>query len=164
MQKTQWKRSSCIYRASCARRIYHLLTIVSSKYDISLDQSGPDKLYHRLRNFAARMYLQQNITITGAGLPRFDDAIESLHIIQSVFAREYQENQLETYHPATHHGFTSIDASNRYFSTRSDISSDDHLVFPTSIDPYGFLHELLSNDLTYAPDNVVQYHQQIGNM
>ena len=119
-------------------------------------------MFYRLRNFSSRIYLQQNIAITGAGLSRFNDAIQGLHIIESVFAREYQENQLEKYQPSTYHGFSSIDSSNRYFSARCDIPSDDHLMFPTNTDPHGFLHELLTDDLAYAPDNVVQYYQQIG--
>ena len=138
--------------------------VASSWCDIRLNQSCSNKILYRLRNFSSRFYLQQNIAITGAGLSRFDDAIQGLHIIESVFAREYQENQLEKYQPSTYHGYSIIDSSNRYFSARGDISSDDHLVYPTTIDPHGFLHELLSDDLVYAPDNIVQYYQQIGNL
>jgi hypothetical protein len=120
-------------------------------------------MFYRPRNFSSRIYLQQNIAITGGGLPYFDDAIQGLHIIESLFAREYQEDKLEVYQPSTHLSFSSIDCSNRYFSPRADISSDDHLAFPSNIDPHGFLHELLSNDLAYAPDNVVEYYQQVEN-
>ena len=100
--------------------------------------------------------------ITGAGLPRFNDAVLALRTIESVFSREFREDQLETYQSSTHHNYPSIEASNRYFSTRKDIPSNDFLHLPTTIDPRGYLKELQYQDLIYTADNVVEYYEAKG--
>ena len=79
--------------------------------------------------------------ITGAGLPRFNDAVLALHTIESVFSQVFREDQLETYQSSIHHNYPSIEASNRYFSTCKDIPSNDFLHLPTTIDPRGYLKE-----------------------
>ena len=101
--------------------------------------------------------------ITGLGLPSFDDAILGLHMIESILSREFRENQLERYQPSAYQTFASLECSSRYFSPRKDISSQDFLTFPVTIDPRGFLKELEYHDLAYAPDNVVEYYKDADN-
>jgi len=116
-----------------------------------------------MRNSTARFFLQQSITLSGGGLPRFNDALLGVHIIESIFSREFQENELETYETTTHDGFPTVEASNRYFSNRRDIPNNDHLDIPPIIDPHGYLKELRYHDLVYTHHNVVEYYEAKDN-
>jgi hypothetical protein len=110
-----------------------------------------------------RLFLQQGLSITGAGYSCFDDAITGLKLIHAIFKRELPENHLDRYHPLTFQSFPSLAASNRYFSLRKNISSPAILQFPQDIDPNGILKSIAGHDLVYADDNVVKFYTKSNN-
>ena len=109
-----------------------------------------------------RLQLQQGISILGAGVPLFDTAVNGLMAISSIFAQEFGDNFIP-YSCSNYEGSPVINASNRYFSARKDVSVDQHLVFPRTMDPNGVLQSLLAPDNVYAPDNVVEYYRAVKN-
>jgi len=106
--------------------------------------------------------MQQGISLTGGDLPLFNDAISGLQTIQTIFNHELNHCLLD-YYPSHYNSNPSIDASNRYFSLKNDISSDGHLPIPKAIDPRGILKAMKSQDLVYAPENVVEYYKASNN-
>ena len=82
-----------------------------------------------------------------------------LQTIRIIFDQEINSDQLTNYSSTTSNGYPSIDASNRYFTPKRDVSHDDHLQYPKVVDPRGVLSSIAGHDLVYAPENVVEYYQ-----
>ena len=98
----------------------------------------------------------------GENIELFNAAINGMYAIQSIFAQEFNDSMLG-YSPLLYNDYPIIDASNRYFSSRKDISVDQLLTFPRNVDPNGVLQSFLSHDLAYASDNVVEYYKAVDN-
>ena len=113
----------------------------------------------RFTQYRSRFALQQGLSITGGGLPLFDTAVVGLQTIRLIFDQEMNSDRLTDYSSSTSNGYPSIDASNRYFTPKQDISNDDHLQYPKTVDPRGILGSIAGNDLVYAPENVVEYYK-----
>jgi len=117
-----------------------------------------------MKNVHQRLLLQQGISFTGADLPRFQDAITGIRIIESILSQEFQENQFQPYQPSNYLTFPSIDASNRYFSFRRDVSASNHLDIHPTIDPAGLLKSMQGETLVHAADNIVEYYKANNNL
>ena len=103
--------------------------------------------------------MQQGISITGGGLPLFDTAVMALNTIQMIFDQALNDGVLTEYSSSNSDGYTSIDACNRYFTAKQDISSDGHLQFSKLVDPRGFLASM-TDDMVHASENVVDYYKE----
>jgi len=114
------------------------------------------------QGYRTRHQLQQGVSIMGENIELFNAAINGMYAIQSIFAQEFNDSMLG-YSPLLYNDYPIIDASNRYFSSRKDISVDQLLTFPRNVDPNGVLQSFLSHDLAYASDNVVEYYKAVDN-
>jgi len=59
--------------------------------------------------------------------------------------------------------FSTLNASNRYFTPRKDARTAKDLAFHTDVDPYGNLSRLLGPVHTHIEENVVTYYERLGD-
>jgi hypothetical protein len=59
--------------------------------------------------------------------------------------------------------FTTLNASNRYFTPRKDIQTAKELAFHRDVDPHGNLARLLGTAHAHIDDNVVSYYERVGH-
>jgi hypothetical protein len=118
-----------------------------------------DYTSNRLQRSQQRQFLQQSISLFGGDLSLFRAAISGITGIQCLFSNEFKENDFEQWSPTMYKDMPSIDASNRYFSAKKDVSGDDHIPFPQAVDPRSILKSLEGLDFVHAADNVVDYYK-----
>ncbi|KAJ7576588.1 hypothetical protein C8J56DRAFT_1061867 [Mycena floridula] len=83
-----------------------------------------------------RAFLQKQIlTLSGFRSPLFEQSVERLRELITMFEGSYPEHAVETWDLPT----TTIQASNRYFTRSSDTGSLGILDLDHDIDPYGIL-------------------------
>jgi hypothetical protein len=110
-----------------------------------------------------RQYLQQSISLTGAGLPTFTTATRAIEAIQTVFACEFKEDRMERWQPPTYADMPRLNASNRYFTAAKDTVQSIQLLFTQLADPHGVLQSMQGQDLIHTSDNVVDYYKLLDD-
>lgn len=97
--------------------------------------------------------------LSGLSLPKFDDAIMSLHAIKDIFQQEAAIGNMEAWIPSSFQGHPSIDVSNRYFTPRQHALQERHISFRPDIDPDNILEEAMGEDFVHTEDNEVEYYE-----
>jgi hypothetical protein len=59
--------------------------------------------------------------------------------------------------------FSTLDASNRYFTPKQDAQTAKELAFPHDVDPHGNLTRLLGSTHVHIEENVVSYYERMGS-
>jgi hypothetical protein len=113
--------------------------------------------------YKSQINMHQGLSVTGGGLLLFDTAVVGLNTIRIIFDQAVNDGVLTEYSSLNSDGYTSIDASNRYFTSKQDVSSDGHLQFPKLVDPRGFLASITGHDIVHAPENVVDYYKAMND-
>jgi hypothetical protein len=96
-------------------------------------------------------------------LPTSAAATRAIQAIQTVFASEFKEDQIEKWQPPTYADVPRLDASNRYFTASKDMVQSIQLPFTLLADPNGVLQSMQGQDLIHTFDNVVDYYKLIDD-
>jgi len=84
--------------------------------------------------------------------------------ITALFARAISEDKIQ---PNTIIGdleeFSTLNASNRYFTPRKDAQMAKELPFHQDVDPYGHLTRLLGLSHVHIEENTVSYYERVGD-
>jgi len=59
--------------------------------------------------------------------------------------------------------FSTLNASNRYFTPRKDAQNVKELTFAHDVDPHGNLARLLGSAHVHLEENTVSYHKRMGD-
>ena len=59
--------------------------------------------------------------------------------------------------------FSTLNASNRYFTPRKDAQNAKELTFAHDLDPHGNLARLLGSAHVHLEENTVSYHERMGD-
>ncbi|KDR65604.1 hypothetical protein GALMADRAFT_148561 [Galerina marginata CBS 339.88] len=112
-----------------------------------------------------RVFFRQNVTITGLGTQASETAVQSIDDINEMFQRDLPQGSLEDWSPSLFDNYTAVDASNRYFTRRTDTSADQIIPFSNMVDPDGILDAAGGEHFVHTVDNRVEYYEmiQIGN-
>ncbi|KAF8325959.1 hypothetical protein F5887DRAFT_1072021 [Amanita rubescens] len=108
-------------------------------------------------------YLRQGVSLTGLGTPTFEAAVKGILDIYSLFGGHVPRDKLKPCGCIDAYGeFTSIDSSNRYFSSIKDCGpTEKQIPFSIDIDPYGILSNLETSGYVHNINNVVEYYERI---
>jgi hypothetical protein len=97
--------------------------------------------------------------LTGLSLPKFNDAIMSMHAIEDLFRRQAIDGKMEAWIPSTFQGHPAIDVGNRYFTPRQHALQERHISFNSVIDPENILFEAMGDEYVHTEDNEVEYYE-----
>ena len=106
-----------------------------------------------------RPYLRQSVMLTGLSLPKFNDAILSMHAIEDLFRRQAIDGKMEVWFPSTFQGHPAIDIGNRYFTPRQHALQERHIYFSSIIDPENILSDAMGEEYVHTEDNKVEYYE-----
>jgi hypothetical protein len=103
-------------------------------------------------------HLKQGVSITGLGLEDFQSQLNVVPDIAALFTRAVNEDKMQ---PNAIVGeleeFSTLNASNRYFTPRKDAWTAKELAFQSDVDPYGNLSRLI------GPINIEQIQDNEGS-
>ena len=109
-------------------------------------------------------HLKQGVSITGLGLEEFQSQLDMVPDIAALFTRAINEKKIQ---PNAIVGeleeFSTLNASNRYFTSRKDARTAKDLAFHNDVDPYGNLSRLLGPLHMHIEENVVSYYERVGD-
>jgi len=107
-------------------------------------------------------HLRQGVSITGLGLEDFQNQLNMIPDIAALFTRAVSEDKIQ---PNTIIGdledFSTLNASNRYFTPRKDAQMAKELTFHQDVDPYGHLTRLLGSAHMHIEENTVSYYERV---
>jgi hypothetical protein len=102
------------------------------------------------------------VAVTGLGSPTFGIAVESLAKIHAFYSRFVPENKLQANSIIdSYKEFTSIELSNRYFSSKKEAPNELHIPFTKELDPKGILERAMGTQFIRSKQNVVKYNRKI---
>ncbi|PPQ82961.1 hypothetical protein CVT24_012654 [Panaeolus cyanescens] len=104
----------------------------------------------------ARGTLRQSVTLTGLGLPAFDNVIIAIEKFHVLFNKSIPQD-LCPWQASESQSYISFDCSSKYF-TRSAPGLDIQQM-PQSVDPEGNLTALINHQWVHTSDNIVVYKQ-----
>ncbi|KAH8084934.1 hypothetical protein BXZ70DRAFT_900363, partial [Cristinia sonorae] len=94
------------------------------------------------------------------GLEEFDQALKGIQALRDVVSSQYDYTTLTPWKVETERTFSTLEASNRYFSSSHEASGQETVTLGKHIDPMGILlkigQELRS---VHVQDNVVAYYE-----
>ncbi|KAF8327492.1 hypothetical protein F5887DRAFT_1077138 [Amanita rubescens] len=114
------------------------------------------------RNANKAKYLRQGVSLTGLGTPTFDAALSGILDVYSLFSRHVPRDKLKPCSCIDAYGeFTSIESSNRYFTSIKDCGlTEKHITFSSEIDPYGILTSFENSSYIHSDNNIVEYFER----
>lgn len=105
-------------------------------------------------------YLRQSVVLGGAGANAFSDMLDRVGLIYSELSRAVPAGQLQPLTLISEDGSQStLDVSNRYFTSRRDEAHGQAYTLDADTDPHGYLAQLAGEDLFHGEDNTVSYFQ-----
>ena len=105
-------------------------------------------------------YLRQSATVTALGHSVYDDLIENIAIIHSIFRRAVGDCLAEESVNSTFEEWPAIDVANRYFTPKAVARSEDIRPIGFDVDPYGYLKKAASSLFVHTEENKVYYFQK----
>ncbi|KAM6491802.1 hypothetical protein JOM56_012661 [Amanita muscaria] len=106
-------------------------------------------------------YLRQAVGLTGLGNPNFESSVKGLINIYAMFNRFVPADKLQANTSVDVYGeHSTINCSNRYFSSRKDHPSSKHIPFSKNVDPKGILTRAVGSVYFQTEDNVVSYYER----
>lgn len=79
--------------------------------------------------------------------------------IQAIFKRAVGSQLRDEAGFSQQDGFTAIDASNRYFSLRTESNQNDECLITHEIDPKGYLKKAAGTMYIHTEENKVHYYE-----
>jgi hypothetical protein len=107
------------------------------------------------------IYARQRVTLTGLGIKAFQEAIDSIIIIHSLFSRHLPHGSLEQWMPTNYMDHLAINLANRYFSEKRHHPKAVPIPFPAYMDPKRILADMQGDKLIHCEENSVQYYEAI---
>lgn len=95
------------------------------------------------------------------GTSAFNKAILTIHALDEKMTCTLPPTSIHSWTLSQFDNYLSIDLGNCYFSFRSDVLSDDIILFLAETDPTGILTQKAGNTFVYALDNQVQYYSRV---
>jgi len=111
-------------------------------------------------NSANTRYLKQSVQITGYGNQSFERLRNDMARIFAIFKRTIGPQLQDEGVVSQEDGFVAIDASNRYFSVRSESNQGDECDITEDMDPKGHLRKAAGTKYIHAEDNRVCYFEK----
>ncbi|KAL0573085.1 hypothetical protein V5O48_008879 [Marasmius crinis-equi] len=107
-------------------------------------------------------YLAQSVTLSGLGLPYFDDASDAVMQVNARLGQRAGYEQMEACSVIKpgENGENTLVPSNRYFTAKQYTDNLESLPIPQSIDPRGYLQRAAGKMYVYTQENVVQYERR----
>jgi hypothetical protein len=100
--------------------------------------------------------------LTGFGTPTFERGIQSLMEVHALFNRHIPESKLDEISivDKCSEEFLGIHLINRYLTSRREAPYAPHIPFDPSIDPSGYLTNLVKSNYFHDKQNVVKYYNR----
>lgn len=109
-------------------------------------------------------YLKQSVGITGYGNRTFETLATNIAKIHTIFKRAIGPQLLDNLGISDVDGYPAIDASNRYFSSWTEITSGaDMCLIMDNMDPKGSLRKAAGASYVHIEDNKVLYFERCDN-
>lgn len=102
-------------------------------------------------------FLRQTVGVTGLGSDAFAKVVEGINRISDKFERRFPEGTFECWNPNEFSGQLSVEASNRYFTSKRVNRNAVHIGFSKDVDPNGILSGYSNDELVHDEDNRVLY-------
>jgi hypothetical protein len=102
------------------------------------------------------------VSLTGLGAPTFEDALKGILDVYSLFSTHVPREKLKPCSCIDSYGeFTSIESSNRYFTSIKDCGpKEKHISLSTEIDPHGILSGVENAGYIHSENNVVEFYER----
>lgn len=97
--------------------------------------------------------------LSGLSLPKFNNAVMSIHAIEDTFQQQAVDGSMESWVPSTFQGHPSIDVGNRYFTSCQLALQERHISFSPAVDPDNILAEAMGEEFVHTEDNEVEYYE-----
>jgi len=108
--------------------------------------------------------LKQGVSITGLGLEDFQSQLNMIPNIAALFTRAIAEDKIQPNAIVGELGeFSTLNASNQYFTPRKDARTAKELAFHSDVDPHGNLSRLVGPTHTHIEENTVSYYERVGD-
>jgi len=107
--------------------------------------------------------MRQSVSITGFSTEAFEQAIESITLIHTIFSRVFKDGILEHWQPSTFGEHPVIDMSNHYFTSRCQNPSAKLLAFHHLVNSNSILTEIAVGDLIHTEENNVKHFEWYPN-
>ncbi|KAH8096841.1 hypothetical protein BXZ70DRAFT_1009519 [Cristinia sonorae] len=129
-----------------------------SRVDIvypDVKEGSPEEMVFRIQGFIVSAQLppfmqtprssgktlqpKQSVKITGLGLEEFDQALKGIQALRDVVSSQYDYTTLTPWKVETEHTFSTLEASNCYFSSSHEASGQETVTLGKHVDPMGIL-------------------------
>ena len=109
-------------------------------------------------------YLRQGIKLTGLGASTFNASMQGILNVFTLFSNHIPCDTLKNCENIcnTFGQHTSIDISNRYFSSIKNVPSERNVPFGKHVNPYGILARLQTPNYVHSELNNVRYYKRIS--
>ena len=155
------KRLLLAFRESYVRMDCHHFWIRLGKLPCSRSQL--ERAEHTSRTNSAK-FLKQSARITGYGNETFGRLTTDIARIQALFKRAIGPQLQDKAGLSQHDGFMAIDASNRYFTLRTEKNQEDERTITNEMDPKGYLKKAAGNAYIHTEENKVRYFEMCENI
>lgn len=102
------------------------------------------------------------VEITGLSSPTFATAVNNIKAIYENVKGYFAPGMMDKWNTSSFGAHIAIDASNQYFTRRSDAMDTEELEFGLHVDPLGVMKREGGPELTHVEENVVEYYQRIS--
>ncbi|KAJ7152416.1 hypothetical protein C8R46DRAFT_1042787 [Mycena filopes] len=109
-------------------------------------------------------FLTQSAEIDGMRTATFDAAMASLASVDQRFSDFLAGTDIMGCSEEAKRRGRGLLASNKIFSFRSDVPTEQDTGFQDGVDPVGALARLKTGDLIHAPDNIVKYYKRVQDL
>jgi hypothetical protein len=103
--------------------------------------------------------MRQSMMLSGLSLPKFNDAVMSIHAIEDSFRQQAVDGKMDMWVPSAFQGHPSIDVGNRYFTPRQHALQERHISFSLAVDPDNLLSQAMGEDFVHTENNEVEYYE-----
>ena len=117
------------------------------------------KKQNRTRSNSTK-FLKQSAGITGYGNQLFEILTGDMARIHSIFKRAVSPQLQDEAGVSEADGFTTIHASNRYFSLRTESNEADNCQITDNVDPKGYPRKAAGSTYVHTEENKVYYFEK----
>lgn len=104
----------------------------------------------------------QSVTLTGLGLPYFDEAVLAALKVHGLFEDTCGQQLIWPWEPRREREHNTLTISNRYYSSASEQTNQQIVPFTSSVDPLQVLQTAVASAI-HTTDNQVLYYERVPN-
>ncbi|KAL0057403.1 hypothetical protein AAF712_015953 [Marasmius tenuissimus] len=169
MKEVSWPAAVEVRTDGIPPAIRVMLSLEAEEIEVSfkvhgmiLDRSGLPPIRRGYSKNTNPRFLNQSVTITGMGLPYFDDALEGILEVEGRFERKVGPESMDKTRllGGMHDGFRTLTVGNRYFTTKGQGTYIKAEQFGKGVNPYGHLQKVTGDKHVYCEENVVSYQRR----